>query len=382
MATRFGVRGETLLVVAAAAWLGACGALQLQAGTRVGGANGSNGSSGTNGSNRAESTGNEGEPASEGKPAGGSGAGSGTVAKAGPRAPDTAEVKALIEAAGFAHRPPGFPSDEDVQRYGKACVTAADAVLKSGVSADADVELPIIDDEIPGIHPVPDKGGFRLLSVGNVRAHICVKAVTKGFVGAVYQTASRTSANLLALEQPDKVSSYGGDARTSQSIIVADMEEAKQCQARIAEALAYGVPATTMVDFANYGASVKGPMSLADTRDKLCKYTEGAFKAQLDKVIADEKAAYAPYLAVLTGDKKRMFWDDKWLNYRVRGHGGRVLGTPADFRDSDVWYQSGLDLDKPFPEWHVWTTKFSGDKSLGTTRTGGIGADYPANAFP
>lgn len=152
------------------------------------------------------------------------------------------------------------------------------------------------------------------------------------------------------------------------------VDSAKQCIAAIDEALANGVPDSTVIK------AIDKKMSLAEGRE-MCVYVRDAAGKVVGKNQAAEDATYEPFRKLLSGDKLRLY-NERLKSYKLYGAGGKVLRTPEDYRDSPLWCTTGVDRDGIVPVWSVDCWHFKGMVMVGsvTTRTG-EGDEAPSSAF-
>lgn len=91
---------------------------------------------------------------------------------------------------------------------------------------------------------------------------------------------------------------------------------------------------------------------------------------------------YAPYLAVLSGDKAKMFKVHDLLGgTNWYGSRGKLLHTPADFKNAKAWYSYSYDHDSIIHTWHLSGYVFNGMKNTGTYSKSGNGEEPPASAY-
>jgi hypothetical protein len=152
------------------------------------------------------------------------------------------------------------------------------------------------------------------------------------------------------------------------------LDAGKFCVAKVDEALANGVPDSTVVE------ALDRKMTLAEGRE-MCVYVRDEAQKVVEKQTAAEEAQYEPIRRVLSDDKLRVF-NDRLKRYKVYGAGGKVLRTPEEYRDSPLWCTSGVNRDGIIPIWSVDCWHFKGMAKAGavTTRTG-EGDQAPSSAF-
>jgi len=119
------------------------------------------------------------------------------------------------------------------------------------------------------------------------------------------------------------------------------LDAGKFCVAKVDEALANGVPDSTVVD------ALDRKMTLAEGRE-MCVYVRDEAQKVVEKQTAAEEAQYEPIRKLLSDDKLRIF-NDRLKRYKVYGAGGKVLRTPEEYRDSPLWCTSGVNRDGIIP---------------------------------
>ena len=152
------------------------------------------------------------------------------------------------------------------------------------------------------------------------------------------------------------------------------LETSKHCVAKVDEALANGVSPEAEIGDGD------ARMTFAEGRE-MCIYVRDTAQGVVDKQTAAEEAQYEPFRKLLSGDKLSIY-NSRLKRYKLYGSGGRVLRTPADYRDSPLWCTSGVNRDGIVPVWSVDCWHFQGMTKAGsvTTRTGD-GDDAPSSAF-
>jgi len=152
------------------------------------------------------------------------------------------------------------------------------------------------------------------------------------------------------------------------------LENGKTCIEKIDAALANGSPATTQVD------TNKGGMTITAAR-AMCVKVRDAGQKVFGDLTAAEEAQYEPFRNVLSDDKLTLY-NDRLKKYKLYGAGGKVLKTPADYRDSNLWCTTGVDREGVVPVWSVDCWHFKGMVKAGAveSRTG-TGEAAPSSAF-
>jgi len=153
-----------------------------------------------------------------------------------------------------------------------------------------------------------------------------------------------------------------------------ELEDGKTCLAKIDEALANGLAASTVVE------TYKGKMTISEARE-MCVSVRDAGQKVFGDLTEAEEAQYEPFRKVLSGDKLNLY-NDRLKSYKLYGAAGKVLKTPADYRDSLLWCTTGVDRDGIVPVWSVDCWHFKGMTKVGsvTSRTG-TGDEAPSSAF-
>jgi hypothetical protein len=152
------------------------------------------------------------------------------------------------------------------------------------------------------------------------------------------------------------------------------LEASKRCVSKVDEALANGVPDSTVIE------ALDRKMTLTEGRE-MCIYVRDEAQKVVDKQTAAEEAQYEPFRKLLGGDKLRIY-NDRLKRYKVYGAGGKVLGTPTDYRDSSLWCTAGVDRDGVVPIWSVDCWHFQGMAKVGSvTSKSGEGNESPSAAF-
>ena len=155
------------------------------------------------------------------------------------------------------------------------------------------------------------------------------------------------------------------------------------CNKYVVAALAGGVPPTTMITYNFYEpVGIPKTMALSEVKAKICDVADAAEVISRKKGQAGDDEKYAPYLSVLSGDKKRLFREKNMLDGTdYAGPKGHRLKTPADFKGAASWYYWLHDRSGITPRWEVEGWQFKGDKLLRTYDKKGSGEDVPDSAF-
>ena len=152
------------------------------------------------------------------------------------------------------------------------------------------------------------------------------------------------------------------------------LENGKTCIERIDDALSKGLAGATEVD------TYKGKMTITEARAMCVKVRDNGQKVFGDLTAAEE-AQYEPFRKILSGDKLNLY-NDRLKKYKLYGVDGKVLKTPEDYRDSNLWCTTGVDRDGLVPVWSVDCWRFKGMAKVGSveSRTG-TGDQAPSSAF-
>lgn len=176
-----------------------------------------------------------------------------------------------------------------------------------------------------------------------------------------------------------------GDDVIKKPLLVKDglAETEKNCTKAADDAMASGIPAEVLVDFSTYKSSITAPMPLGEIKGKVCMVAVNYLQGGNKQHQGAKEAKQAPFLKVLTGDKKRIFLErGMGLGGEIiYGHGGKELIKPEDYRSSDLWATAGHDRNRLVPTWSVGGWRFKGDKLVGTVDKSGTGESIPAGAF-
>ena len=88
-------------------------------------------------------------------------------------------------------------------------------------------------------------------------------------------------------------------------------------------------------------------MTIAQAREMCVKVRDAGQKVFGDLTAAEE-GQYEPFRKILSGDKLNLY-NDRLKKYKLYGLAGKVLKTPEDYRDSNVWCTTGVDREVLFP---------------------------------
>ncbi len=152
------------------------------------------------------------------------------------------------------------------------------------------------------------------------------------------------------------------------------LENGKSCIDKIDESVSKGLAESTVVE------TPKGKMTISEAR-AMCVKVRDAGQKVFGDLTAAEEGQYEPYRRILSGDKLN-FYNDRLKKYKLYGAGGKVLKTPEQYRDSDLWCTTGVNREGIAPVWSVDCWHFKGMTKVGSveSRTG-TGDEAPSSAF-
>src|SRR6266446_1540567 len=152
------------------------------------------------------------------------------------------------------------------------------------------------------------------------------------------------------------------------------LADGQMCIDEIDAALSKGLAASTVVETHN------GNMTISEARE-MCVSARDAGQRVFGDLTAAEEAQYEPFRKVLSGDKLSIY-NERLKKYKLYGAGGKVLKTPADYRESALWCTTGVDREGILPVWSVDCWHFKGMTKVGSveSRTG-TGDEAPSSAF-
>jgi len=152
------------------------------------------------------------------------------------------------------------------------------------------------------------------------------------------------------------------------------LENGKTCIDKIDEAVSKGLSEATVVE------TYKGKMTITEAR-AMCVKVRDAGQKVFGDLTATEEAQYEPFRKALSGDKLNLY-NDRLKKYKLYGVSGKVLKTPDQYRDSDLWCTTGVNREGVVPVWSVDCWHFKGMTKVGSVenRTG-AGDQAPSSAF-
>jgi len=152
------------------------------------------------------------------------------------------------------------------------------------------------------------------------------------------------------------------------------MENGKACVEKLEQAIAGGISISTAIE------TDKGSVTVSEARS-MCVAVRDKGQKFFGELTEKEEAQYRPFRDALVGDKLRIY-NDRLKSYKLYGTGGKVLKTPAEYRDSIVWCTTGVDRDGIVPVWSVDCWHFRGMSMTGSvTSKTGAGDEAPSSAF-
>jgi len=207
---------------------------------------------------------------------------------------------------------------------------------------------------------------------------ISIAALLVG-VALVFTTAALAQKISKDLEEAINAASNFADWKPEDSMYPKEdgklaLENGKMCIEKIDEAVSKGLAGSTEVE------TYKGKMTITQAREMCVKVRDAGQKVFGDLTAAEE-AQYEPFRKILTGDKLSLY-NDRLKRYKLYGLGGKVLKTPEDYRDSNLWCTTGVDREGIVPVWSVDCWHFKGMAKVGSveSRTG-TGDEAPSSAF-
>jgi hypothetical protein len=270
-------------------------------------------------------------------------------------------------------------SKKESAKHAKACSAAVSAALSANVAPTTEIHIANVNSDVAasvsGARAHPDRDGI-IISLANIRDHVCVKGTSDQLVSNVSARASEAAVWIGKIQHVDK------DRDATTSMMEYAVKTGAACKQAVAAARTGGIADATPVEFHVYTATLTSPLSLADIETKVCDAVTRLGTRVIAARDAAEKEKYAPYLKALSGDKATMFWEKRMLGgENWYGHGGKRLTKPADFAGSDVWYYYVVDRNGITPRWEVEGWTFKGDKRSGVYDTSGAGDTPPPSAF-
>jgi hypothetical protein len=211
------------------------------------------------------------------------------------------------------------------------------------------------------------------LNAGNAEKPMTLAEI-KSMCGRVAMVAALSNADQ-AITNTSSWPRYIADGTINQELQAKGaLQTSKFCIAKVDEALANGVLDSTVIE------ALGRKMTLAEGRE-MCVYVRDTAQGVVEKQTAAEEARYEPFKNLLSGDKLRIY-NERLKRYKLYGSGGRVLRTPADYRDSAVWCTAGVNRDGIVPIWSADCWHFQGMTRVGTVANrSGEGDQAPSSAF-
>ncbi|HVS80806.1 MAG TPA: hypothetical protein VHE60_03645 [Pyrinomonadaceae bacterium] len=247
---------------------------------------------------------------------------------------------------------------DSVARDSLQCLQAIDRALAGGVPDSKTIELEF------GWRRKESK----TLSLADIRT-MCQRA--SGSAGKEDALKKATQAAIQASGWPKELAK--GPLSEPDARVAADV--ARECVLAIDEALAKNNPGSTKIQLLG-----DEKMTLSEARE-MCVYVLGESDKQAKANKAAAEAEFEPFRKVLSGDKLSIY-NDHLKSYKLYGAGGRVLGTPEDYRASPLWCNSGVNRDGIVPMWEVSCWHFRGMTQVGEVVTrNGEGENPPSSAY-
>ena len=323
-------------------------------------------------------SGGGGAPAADNAPAGGGGGG-------GKLTPVPADKQKLASAvAHWLSEGNHVLFEKQIQITGRSglfksfmtdCESDVAAAFNAGLPATAQITQDAsLSDLVP--NTVKVDADNNALALGDVKAVVCSEA-HKDYLAALVAEASQDALNyLLQAQKETEISSAFG----------LYVQRWNDCSKVAADARADGLSADTIIPIDAASAGPLGaPKSVrfGEFDATICQRAKTQGGAIAKKLQAAKDALYAPYLKVLSGDKKKMFHDNDMLDgTNWYGSGGKRLNTPADFKGAGAWYYFVRDHHVWPDKWKVEGHKFAGDKHTGEFSKEGYGDSPPGSAYP
>ena len=256
-----------------------------------------------------------------------------------------------------------FGSHSDVvSEHAQKCSEAIDKAVAAGVPESRTIEVNFKD---------PNSYGevSRSVSLADLRS-LCQRI--GGAAGKEDSLRKATQAAINASIWPEKIS-QGEDFSGPNARVAADT--ANDCIRSIDKALKSGNAGSTQIELIG-----DNKMTLSEARE-MCVYVRDKATGQVNADVAAEEAQYEPFRKLLSGDKLGIY-NERLKKYKLYGAGGRVLNSPADYRDSPLWCTTGVDREGIVPVWSVDCWHFRGMTMVGSvvTRTG-TGDQAPSSTF-
>jgi hypothetical protein len=207
------------------------------------------------------------------------------------------------------------------------------------------------------------------------------KVLTAALLCTVIFSAAVVMAQKIAKDLEDAINSASNfaDWKSGDSMYPKEdgklaLENGKTCIDKIDDAVSKGLSEAIAVE------TYKGKMTITDAR-AMCVKVRDAGQKVFGDLVAEEEAQYEPFRKLLTGDKLNLY-NDRLKKYKLYGVSGKVLKTPDQYRDSDLWCTTGVNREGIVPVWSVDCWHFKGMTKVGSVenRTG-TGDQPPSSAF-
>jgi hypothetical protein len=237
------------------------------------------------------------------------------------------------------------------------CLKAIERALAGGVPDSTTIEVKFKDGW---------KMASKTLSLADIRT-MCQRA--SGSAGKEDALKKATQLAINASTWPKELAKGPLSEPDARAAAIA----AKMCVDAIDEALSRNNPGSTKIELIG-----DEKMTLSEARE-MCVYVLGDSDKQAKANKAAAEAEFEPFRKVLNGDKLSIY-NDHLKVYKLYGAGGRVLGTPEDYRASPLWCNSGVNRDGIVPMWEVSCWHFRGMTQVGEVVTRNGQGEYPPSS--
>jgi hypothetical protein len=246
-----------------------------------------------------------------------------------------------------------YKSIEAVQQRAANCLQKIKQLLDAGTPEKEEIEL------VTGKTTVGE--------LSEVMLETNRQATYVGMINRLEQTAMRTK---------NWVDDVGQKGKLSYDQLAAAADAGEMLEKTVVEAQKLGFPE-------NYKLSLWGNTLTLPELKEMAHYVATAGGQLKKEIDAQRNAKDAPYLALLRGDKLRVFKDEfagQGGMFEVSTSGGHGLATPAAMNAAAVWYTWGNSRGI-VDTWHITGWRFQGDKLVGNYSRSGLGLKPSAAAF-
>jgi hypothetical protein len=252
-------------------------------------------------------------------------------------------------------------SSDQMLEAGKDCLAALEAATASGLSDESSVHLRGFYGEFPGSR---ERKGVVVAPLAAVRTQVCLYPN----IDAVATVAKK------CLSWRDDIHNDPSAYNRAGEVMRVDIQD---CKKSVDDALAAGIPAETPIKCG------EKEIPLGDVKARACDVLAKEAGNEEKRGQARKDAKLAPFLAVLSGDKLKVF--KKWqctLPVNCFGPGGVEMTTPEQFEQADAWFMWGVNRDGIEPRWSLSGYRFQGMQRDGDLfRRSGKGDEPPSSAF-